>query len=80
MKRQRLLTTDGNNPGAWAKAQSRVPILWERMSTVAAHCNCLPGGASLLWMNGHATFNRFPESITVNPRAVWLDRSIDPGT
>lgn len=80
MKQQRFLITDINNPGASAKAQSTVPIMWDRMSTVAAHYNHVPGGSNLLWMDGHATFNRYPDSIMVNPPAAWLDGSIDPGT
>ena len=75
---ERFLVTDINNPAGSAKAQSEVPVMWDRLSTVARHYNHVPGGSNILWMDGHATFNKFPDSVMVNKPCAVLDGAVDP--
>ena len=65
---ERFLITDINNPGAAASAQSEIPVQWdtfgnpsEGMSTAgSAVFNHIPGGANVLYMDGHVEFIRYP--------------------
>ncbi len=56
----RFMITDINNPGASAMAQSDVAVYSDGISTNAANFNHVPGGANVLYMDGHATFVRYP--------------------
>lgn len=57
---ERFLITDINNPGASASAQSNVAVMWDHISTFAIDFNHLPGGANVLYMDGHVDFIRYP--------------------
>lgn len=60
---ERFLITDINNPGASAAAQSNIPILWDIVSSSIsgnAQFNHVPGGANVLYMDGHVRFLRYP--------------------
>lgn len=65
---ERFLITDINNAAATANAQSGVPLMWDRVSSKnsgaigAASFNHVPGGANILYMDGHAEFVRYPSS------------------
>lgn len=74
---ERFLITDINNSAASAQAQSSVPVMWDRLSTVASHFNHIPGGSNLLFMDGHVTYNKFPDSVMVNKPCAILDGAID---
>ena len=57
---ERFLITDINNPGASAQAQSTVPIMWDQTSTLPSGYNHIPGGANVLYMDGHVEFEKYP--------------------
>lgn len=65
---ERFLITDINNPGASARAQSTLPIMWDTFGTSestdnkngTAVFNHIPGGSNILYMDGHAEFVRYP--------------------
>ena len=60
---ERFLITDINNPGASAAAQSNVPVMWDIVSASVsgnAQFNHVPGGANVLYMDGHVRFLRYP--------------------
>ena len=59
---ERFLITDINNPAASALAQSALPAMWDRIATNLSRdgFNHLPGGANVLYFDGHASFVRFP--------------------
>jgi prepilin-type processing-associated H-X9-DG protein len=57
---ERFLITDINNPGASAKAQSQIWIMFDNVATVAAEYNHVPGGSNVLFLDGHVTFVRYP--------------------
>ena len=54
------MITDINNPAASATAQSELVVVADNLSSNAANFNHIPGGANVLFMDGHAEFLRFP--------------------
>ncbi len=73
---ERFLITDINNPGASAQAQSSVPIYWDSISSTpggAAAFNHVPGGANVLYMDGHCTFVRYEEQGEFPANSVWAN-------
>lgn len=58
---ERFLITDINNPAASAQAQSTVWIMFDQLSTNPAAYNHIPGGANVLYMDGHVQFQRYGE-------------------
>ncbi len=59
---ERALITDINNPGASARAQSDVFVMWDVTSTLAKDYNHVPGGSNVLYLDGHVAFIRYPGS------------------
>jgi prepilin-type N-terminal cleavage/methylation domain-containing protein/prepilin-type processing-associated H-X9-DG protein len=57
---ERFLITDINNPAASAKAQSQVFAMCDNLSTTAQDFNHVPGGANVLFMDGHVEFVKYP--------------------
>jgi len=62
---ERFAITDINNPGASALAQSELPIMWDRStfnftSTHDGGFSHIPGGANVLFMDGHTEFHKYP--------------------
>jgi prepilin-type N-terminal cleavage/methylation domain-containing protein/prepilin-type processing-associated H-X9-DG protein len=66
---ERFLITDINNPAATAKAQSELATVFDIVSALnPRHFNHIPGGANVLYMDGHVEFlnysgplgNKFP--------------------
>jgi prepilin-type N-terminal cleavage/methylation domain-containing protein/prepilin-type processing-associated H-X9-DG protein len=59
---ERFLITDINNPAASAKAQSEIFIMSDLVSMNAAAFNHVPGGANVLYLDGHVQFVRYPDT------------------
>ena len=57
---ERFCITDINNPAASAVAQSTIWIMHDWLSTSADDFNHVPGGANVLYMDGHVDFLRYP--------------------
>jgi prepilin-type N-terminal cleavage/methylation domain-containing protein/prepilin-type processing-associated H-X9-DG protein len=57
---ERFLITDINNPAASAMAQSELPIMWDLAVTLVSAFNHVPGGANVLFLDGHVEFVRYP--------------------
>jgi prepilin-type N-terminal cleavage/methylation domain-containing protein/prepilin-type processing-associated H-X9-DG protein len=57
---ERFMITDINNPGASARAQSDIFVMWDITSTIAAQYNHVPGGSNVLYLDGHVQFIRYP--------------------
>jgi prepilin-type processing-associated H-X9-DG protein len=64
---ERFLITDINNPAASAQAQSSLWIMTDRLSTVPGDFNHIPGGANVLYMDGHVSFIRFNDEAPALP-------------
>jgi prepilin-type processing-associated H-X9-DG protein len=60
---ERFLITDINNPGASAKAQSEIFILFDHLATDTANFNHAPGGSNVLYMDNHVDFLRYPAGV-----------------
>ncbi len=57
---ERFFITDINNPAASSMAQSELPVMWDAFSHNIEHTNHVPGGANVLFMDGHVRFLRYP--------------------
>jgi prepilin-type N-terminal cleavage/methylation domain-containing protein/prepilin-type processing-associated H-X9-DG protein len=62
---ERFLITDINNPAASAQSQSGIWILTDRLSTVVDRYNHVPGGANVLFLDGHVDFVRYNDGEPV---------------
>jgi len=70
---ERFFITDINNPGASAKAQSEIVLMHDAVSEESTHFNHVPGGANILYMDGHVEFIRWvPGAEETNPFPVNL--------
>jgi len=57
---ERFLITDINNPAASATAASTVPILWDHVTPEVISFAHIPGGANVLYLDGHVKFLHYP--------------------
>lgn len=57
---ERVLITDINNPGASAEAQTTIPVMWDHVTTLPKDFNHIPGGANVLYLDGHVDFLKYP--------------------
>jgi prepilin-type N-terminal cleavage/methylation domain-containing protein/prepilin-type processing-associated H-X9-DG protein len=57
---ERFMITDINNPAGSAKAQSEIFVMWDITSVDPSKFNHVPGGANILYMDGHVEFQRYP--------------------
>jgi prepilin-type N-terminal cleavage/methylation domain-containing protein/prepilin-type processing-associated H-X9-DG protein len=58
---ERFMITDINNPAASAKAQSSIWIMFDQLATNPSAYNHIPGGANILYLDGHVSFLRYEE-------------------
>ncbi len=76
---ERFMITDINNPAGSAAAQSTVPVIWDLTRIEGAWgdidragqnlmFNHLPGGANILYMDGHVGFVKYPAA---HGAATW---------
>ncbi len=63
---ERFFVTDINNPAASALAQSELAVMWDAVSTIAEDFSHIPGGANVLFMDGHVEFMKYPSTYPVN--------------
>lgn len=76
---ERFLITDINNPSASAKAQSEVPIMWDQLATNPQAYNHIPGGANVLYLDGHVKFLRYPGEAPVNMNTAVVGGALTAG-
>jgi prepilin-type N-terminal cleavage/methylation domain-containing protein/prepilin-type processing-associated H-X9-DG protein len=69
---ERFLITDINNPASSAKAQSSIQVMWDRFSTRVNQFSHIPGGANVLYLDGHVAFSRFGEKPVLLGTAIAL--------
>jgi prepilin-type N-terminal cleavage/methylation domain-containing protein/prepilin-type processing-associated H-X9-DG protein len=82
---ERFLITDINNPASGATAASIIPLMWDHISTKTDAYGHVPGGANVLYLDGHVTFikypaERFPVSLgfaRASGRYSWLFDGLD---
>jgi prepilin-type N-terminal cleavage/methylation domain-containing protein/prepilin-type processing-associated H-X9-DG protein len=71
---ERFLITDINNPAASAQAQSEVRIYWDSVTTTpgaGASFNHVPGGANVLFLDGHVEFIRYEQNGDFPANERW---------
>jgi prepilin-type processing-associated H-X9-DG protein len=57
---ERFFISDINNAAASNKAQSQLAVMWDIVMTVTEHFSHVPGGANVLFMDGHVEFIKYP--------------------
>ena len=57
---ERFLITDVNNPGASDTGSTIVPIVWDHVTTAVKDFAHVPGGANVLYLDGHVEFMKYP--------------------
>ena len=62
---ERFIIADINNPAATAQAQSEIFVMWDHVSADMDFFNHPPGGANVLYMDGHVDFLRYPSGPPV---------------
>jgi len=70
---ERFYITDINNPAGSAKAQSQVFVMSDRTANSTENFSHIPGGANILYMDGHVEFVKFPGKFPVNRMWALLD-------
>ncbi len=71
---ERFVITDINNPAAGAIAQGDIPTLFDMVSLAARSFNHIPGGANVLYMDGHVEFVRYPGRYPASPQTAQILR------
>ncbi|MCC6143353.1 MAG: prepilin-type N-terminal cleavage/methylation domain-containing protein [Candidatus Hydrogenedentes bacterium] len=72
---ERFLITDINNPAASARAQSEVITMWDVVSAAPggpAEFNHVPGGANILYLDGHVGFERYEGGFPCTEAAAQM--------
>jgi prepilin-type processing-associated H-X9-DG protein len=73
---ERFMITDINNAGSSAMAQSSLAIYWDSVSSTpgaAAAFNHVPGGANVLFMDGHCEFLKYEKNGKFPANAPWAN-------
>ncbi len=73
---ERFMITDINNAAGSAMAQSSLPVYWDSVSSTpgaAAAFNHVPGGANVLYMDGHCEFNKYDKNGKFPANAPWAN-------
>ncbi len=63
---ERFMITDINNTAASSKAQSSLPIMWDRIGSEGsnlANFAHIPGGCNALYMDGHVEWSGYPSTF-----------------
>ncbi|MCP4641017.1 MAG: DUF1559 domain-containing protein [bacterium] len=67
---ERFMISDINNPAATAMAQSELPVMFDEINPEVggdyASFNHVPGGANVLYMDGHVSFVRYPGDFPIS--------------
>jgi len=56
---ERFMITDINNPGGANMAQSNLMVMFDQLATKVENYNHIPGGANVLYMDGHVEFKKY---------------------
>ena len=69
---ERFFITDINNPAGSAEAQSSIAVMFDFLSTEVENYNHVPGGANVLYMDGHVEFHRYATGPVTRALAVLI--------
>lgn len=73
---ERFVISDINNPAANSKAQSEIFIMFDLVSANTSDFNHVPGGANVLYMDGHVSFVRYPDQNAPVSRSAAMAMSV----
>jgi prepilin-type N-terminal cleavage/methylation domain-containing protein/prepilin-type processing-associated H-X9-DG protein len=80
---ERFFITDINNPAASSKAQSEIPVQWDTVWTPSdgsfSYFSHIPGGANVLYMDGHVSFLKYPSEWPVSRAMPQLMTGVSGG-
>ncbi len=68
---ERFMIKDVNNPSLSKISQSIYPVMFDRVDTKAIGFNHVPGGANVLYMDGHVEFVKYPGEYPVS--RAWAE-------
>jgi prepilin-type N-terminal cleavage/methylation domain-containing protein/prepilin-type processing-associated H-X9-DG protein len=80
---ERFMITDINNAGASASAQSQSAIMWDNSFTDKGafrginNFNHVPGGANILYMDGHVEWAKYPQPIGSKAYVMTQEAQLD---
>ncbi len=72
---ERFLITDINNAGSANIAQSNIPVTWDNIAgdmASSTQFNHVPGGANVLYMDGHVEFVKYPSAFPASKSYAGL--------
>jgi prepilin-type processing-associated H-X9-DG protein len=69
---ERLFITDINDPAGSARGASQIVVMHDAISTEADHFNHVPGGANVLYLDGHVEFVQWTGNLYVGEFPVNL--------
>lgn len=75
---ERFMITDINNPAASSKAQSSIFVMYDLLNTDAQGFNHIPGGANVLYMDGHVEFIKYGGKAPLNKNMGWAATGTNP--
>ena len=73
---ERFTVGDINDPAATATAQSDIFVMFDSISAEASAFNHVPGGANVLFMDGHVDFLRYPSEKAPVVRALAIGMQV----
>lgn len=69
----RFMITNINNPSKSHVSNTSVPIMFDNTSIIPMDFNHIPGGANVLFMDGHVKFARYPSKLTYPVSRAWVN-------
>lgn len=76
---ERFQIRDINNAANTAMAQSDIVVMWDNALPEAEDFNHVPGGANVLYMDGHCEFLKYPSEHPVNKAVMSLITMVKTG-
>lgn len=67
----RLLITDVNSPGAGQIADSEMSLMFDHVTIIPTQFNHIPGGANVLFMDGHVEYAKYPQPNPYPVSRAW---------
>lgn len=75
---ERFFITDINNPSASNVSQSQIPMMFDRVDIDPTEFNHLPGGANVLYMDGHVSFVKYPGEFPCSRAWAEIVNTVSP--
>jgi prepilin-type processing-associated H-X9-DG protein len=68
---ERFFITDINRPWTSSLGSSRLPIMFDRVGDTFGEFNHIPGGANVLFFDGHVEFVDYPARLPFPASRAW---------